>query len=475
MTVTSDTLLSAPLTPGARAEVRYPRSGSDSLGYKNTSQQFKLGKKDYNRQYFEVYGARLKEMKPLVVAAARAEFGDKVSVKSLSELREDDQGERQDDILIVGTMFKQQELKPSILKELSEDGGLELEPTNTKYTSDNDTLVLEDETMRVKLDTGEGDVLTPDHIVNGVVAGVWGKEAQGGKFSVKKVFYPRLGRMESTGPFLEDKDMFLALMSGLEVGGEGSSWVGAAQLAVDWLVGSVGAPGEQEDVAKVERLVLAGDCLSSGTRDKEEQGKAKYLTANAAAGSLAAVRQLDDLLVQLCTSISTDLMPGPNDPATSVLPQQPLHKVMFPQAGLYPTLQSVSNPYSLEIGGRNIMVTSGQTITDILRNSNLSGPLEAMEKCLVWGHLAPTTPDTLGLYPYSDQDPHIMTGMPDVFVCGNQSSYGTKQVKIGEHEVLLVALPKFSVSSSLIRLNLRNLETDKISFHPDLDEEDNQS
>ena len=45
-------------------------------------------------------------------------------MKNLSDLREDEdevsESQKQEDVLIVGTVFKQQERKPSILKELSE-------------------------------------------------------------------------------------------------------------------------------------------------------------------------------------------------------------------------------------------------------------------------------------------------------------------------------------------------------------------
>ena len=50
---------------------------------------------------------------------------------------------------------------------------------------------------------------------------------------------------------------------------------------------------------RVERLIIAGDSLSQATRDRGGQNKAKYLTVGTAAGSIAAVRQLDDLLVQV--------------------------------------------------------------------------------------------------------------------------------------------------------------------------------
>eukprot|EP00092_Neocalanus_flemingeri_P012719 GFUD01013706.1.p1 GENE.GFUD01013706.1~~GFUD01013706.1.p1 ORF type:complete len:230 (+),score=87.15 GFUD01013706.1:51-692(+) len=207
------------------------------------------------------------------------------------------------------------------------------------------------------------------------------------------------------------------------------------------------------------------------TRDKQDQAKAKYLTANTAAASIAAVRQLDDLLVQLAGNVYTDIMPGPNDPATLVLPQQPLHRVMFPQAGLFPTLQTVTNPYSMQVAGRHFMVVSGQTISDILRNSTLSGPLEAMTKCMEWGHMAPTAPDTLGCYPYTEEDPHVLSRLPDVFIAGNQPSYGAKRMNLRGHSILLVSVPKFSSSTSLVRISLKNLTCQVVSFGAEMDPE----
>jgi len=44
-------------------------------------------------------------------------------------------------------------------------------------------------------------------------------------------------------------------------------------------------------------------------------------------------------------------MPGEFDPANHAMPQQPLHRCMFPQAAAYSTFQSVTNPYEAIIGG----------------------------------------------------------------------------------------------------------------------------
>ena len=246
----------------------------------------------------QVYNARLECMRPLIEQAAKDKFGDNVSIKPLVELNSDEDEERTENILIIGTIFKQQERKPSILNELSEEAGVEFEPPHTVYTMDTDTLVLEDESMRVKLECGEDSGLQPGDIVNGVVVGVWGREEVGGKFRVEDVVFARIPVTKLEPPTCED-DVSVCVLSGLELGGEedvGGSLT-SAQLAVDWVGGRAGAPAEQSDVAGVERVIIAGDSLASSTRGKGD--KAKYLTANAAAGSIAAVRQLDDLLVQL--------------------------------------------------------------------------------------------------------------------------------------------------------------------------------
>ena len=55
------------------------------------------------------------------------------------------------------------------------------------YTSDDDTLVLEDESGRVSL---RGDVLDVHGLTTGVVCAVWGKVVEGGDFHVKKITLP---------------------------------------------------------------------------------------------------------------------------------------------------------------------------------------------------------------------------------------------------------------------------------------------
>ncbi|CAG2057084.1 unnamed protein product [Timema podura] len=71
-------------------------------------------------------------------------------------------------------------------------------------------------------------------------------------------------------------------------------------------------------------------------------------------------------------------------------------------AARYKTLHGVSNPYQCDVGGRRFLGTSGQPLDDIARYSKLEDPLEILEQTLEWGHLSPTSPDTLGKFYHYD-------------------------------------------------------------------------
>lgn len=62
-------------------------------------------------------------------------------------------------------------LKPSILKEISEDNQLVPLPPRSNYNDDSDALILEDELQRIKL---EGKIKVGE-MVTGVIGAVLGK------------------------------------------------------------------------------------------------------------------------------------------------------------------------------------------------------------------------------------------------------------------------------------------------------------
>ncbi|NXL68838.1 DPOD2 polymerase, partial [Chordeiles acutipennis] len=408
--------------------------------------------------------------------------GDEVVLRKLCELQA---GEK---CCVVGTLFKAMQLQPSILQEISEEHNLVPQPPLPKYIHPSDELILEDELQRIKLEgavevqrlvTGEGrwllggrHLLGPglgtDHSPSavGTILAVYGSEHDDGKFLVEDHCFANLPPpLPWKGP---SSDQFVLLVSGLGLGsGSGESLL-STQLLVDLVTGQLGAEGEQSCAAHISHLILAGNLLSQNTQSRDTINKARYLTKKTQAGrgrSAEAVKMLDEILLQLCTSVPVDVMPGEFDPTNYTLPQQPLHHCMLPLSSAYSTLRLVTNPYQADVDGVRFLGTSGQNVSDIFKYSSMDDYLEILEWTLLAGHISPTAPDTLGCYPFYKSDPFILTECPHVYFCGNAPRFQSKLLK-GEdgQQVLLVTVPTFSTTQTACLVNLRDLSCHPISF-----------
>ncbi|KAJ9596901.1 hypothetical protein L9F63_012082 [Diploptera punctata] len=462
-------LLTVPIN-GNQSETVYSRS---ECSYTNLSERFKH-EADFTRQFAHIYAVRLDKMRNIILKKAHKKWGADVKVRKLFELAEEESRK----CVVIGTLFKHQVLKPSILKEISEEN---LSSTNLNnsvqlyslgkniswphshqepwYVDDTDELILEDELQRIRL-IGKLDVHS---VVTGVVCAVFGHEEGDGKFIVDDYCWAGLSERISR-PLETNEERFVVFLSGLDLANSGDILL-PLQLLVDWIGGFLGGTEEQEHQAHVVRVIIAGNSIRGCADHKVPELLNSYKTCDKDTTSVETIKLLDDFIVQLTKSVDVDLMPGEFDPASHMMPQQPLHYCMFPQASLYKTFHGVTNPYECEIGGRRILGTSGQPIDDIAKFSKTSDPLNMLQNTLEWAHLAPTCPDTLSTYPYHKEDPFVISEYPDIYFAGNQPEYQTKLYEgPGGERIRLVCIPAFSKTHSCVVVNLNTLECYPMNF-----------
>lgn len=435
------------LTSPKDKSVQKADRGKNDVSYKNQSDKYmQWGTRDMTKQYCKIYAARLEKMRPVLEERAKQKWGSSVSGKRLQELNE-----LTGRCFVVGTLFKKQELKPSILKEVSEDHHLVPQPVLEKYVSASDEIILEDEIQRIQL---VGDNIDIPYLVTGVLCAALGVEGSGGKFVVEELCFCGLPESK-TNQSLCDEDRYALLVSGLDMGGCVDGLL-RVELLVDYITGQLGQQQEQQAVAKVARVVIAGNSLSNGKNEKNSADKLKMM------------KELDDILMQISSVSEVDIMPGEYDPANHIMPQQPLHRCLFPKASIYSSMHNVSNPYECELGGRVFMGSSGQNVADVMRCSEVATSLQVLERLCDWGHLAPTAPDTLRCYPYYTHDPFVIDNCPDVIFAGNQKTFEYKTYT-GTHgnSTLLLSLPSFSETGTCALVNLKTLECSSLNFGAD--------
>ncbi|OJT14112.1 DNA polymerase delta small subunit [Trametes pubescens] len=425
-------------------------------------------------------------------------------------------------------------LKPNVLEDVARDRSLPAPPPREKFYSDEDSIMLEDESGRICL---VGDRIRSACLVTGVILGALGIETHNGDFEVVDLCYPGMAPQPSAGiewpaPTIggdamdvdesastsAPSDEWVALVSGLEVGSTNPS-DGQIQMLAEYLTAEISSPEEQSQAARISRLIIAGNSLGAPTGNTDvvngdSERKSRRYGNDASSFTPHPTQNLAAHLTDVCRSMPVHLLPGPSDPAATILPQQPLPRAMFGGASHYATFSSESNPTYIHLAPndlpaqsssrasqpsassskpkangtsaasqgtirptRTIFVHSGQPVDDMFKYVP-SPPISRMtlaEATLKWRHMAPTAPDTLWCHPYFARDPFVITQTPDVYVVGNQPAFATRLVRDDEQDedesgaraekrCRIVLLPSFKDSGTLVLVNLRTLAVRRVQF-----------
>ncbi|PQM41643.1 hypothetical protein Pyn_38744 [Prunus yedoensis var. nudiflora] len=261
-------------------------------------------------------------------------------------------------------------------------------------------------------------------MVIGSIVGLHGKETDAGDFLVLDVLEAGLPPQIEL-PLKSREDKYVVFVSGLRVGSSSSNPL-QFQLLVDHITGHLGDEKEQGIAAQIVHVVIAGNSIEVPRGLLNGQNLASKDQSRLS----EPIKELDILLTQIAAGLPLDIMPGLDDPANFALPQQPLNRCLFPGSSAYNTFRSCTNPHCFDLDDIRFLGTSGQNIDDLEKYSDAKDKLEFVERTLRWRHLAPTAPNTLGCYPFTDRDPFLIESCPHVYFIGNQDKYDSRLVKV---------------------------------------------
>jgi DNA polymerase delta subunit 2 len=426
-----------------------------SLPYEAADSVYRVSGRKFEQQYAHIYFARLSLLSNAI--RLRVEERWPKSVKRLGRVLEVAIGVES---ILVGTLFKEMKAKPSVLKNTQNDD-------RPSFCSETDHLILEDESGRVKLVLQ--DTALVQACATGVIAAIRGTQVANGEFHVTDVLFAGFAPQQQlssvisrqgapSSSFFTSSSPLLLLASGVNF----SSSSVAAQVLVDIV----------SEMPNVVRVILAGNTFGSTAYASSSATASATATTSAASSSATGLnnalsnvsisstsaKAVDALLAELCASVPVDLMPGAGDPANHLLPQQPIHPCLLPVSSAYAnSLVLATNPHAFTIGGVQCVGTSGAPLRRLSKFVTGS-PLEVLERCLEWRHLAPIAPDTLACYPFYDRDPFILHNTPHVLFSGDADAFATKLVDRDGITTRIICVPALEKQGVAVLLNLETLD-----------------
>ncbi|KAK0503003.1 DNA polymerase alpha/epsilon subunit B-domain-containing protein [Armillaria luteobubalina] len=448
------------------------RSTTSVLDATDATPSFRISDADksYKYQYSNIYFTRLSELRNPIEERALKRWanvdGKPRLVRRVLEVVKSQL------CYIVGTVYMDMPLKPNVLEDIARDHSIPPPPPPPKYYSPEDSILIEDESGRIKL---VGDRVKTAGLVTGVVVGALGVETPNGEFEVVDLCYPGMAPQPAEDEDTMEQDggdEWIAVVSGLSIGSPSSPDV-SLQMLVEYLTGEEGGIEDQGSAARISRLVIAGNSLAAVVIPVkgDERGKYNYDTTTF---SPHPTQTLAGHLYDIGRVMPIHVLPGEADPSGTILPQQAFPRGMLGPVASLRSLSCETNPTYIRIGGskgvaRTLLVNSGQPLNDMFKYLACppSTRLSMLASTLSWRHMAPTAPDTLWCHPYFGVDPFIMRETPDVYIVGGQKKFGTKMVREDGRRCRLVLVPEFARTGTVVLVNVQSLEVKTVKFGVD--------
>ena len=381
------------------------------------------------------------------------------------------------------------EKKPNCLKGMENMYGIS---KIEKFIDESDSLCLEDTSGRVKIDKNKSKI-NINELVSGIPIALKGNLSDKGIFIADDYIYysPEIKSMDTpmeieTNNANDNKNMIL-FISNLRIGNpnvdEGLSSI-ARSMIIDFIQNNNLNSKFSEFSKKIKKIILVG-CSAYVDQKIEELEKGSFLQMDEYKKKLNIIIEnytlLDKYLKILSKYIHVDLVNSIEGNDGVYFPEYPNSPLLFLENQVNinaKTLNLVPNPYSFNIysnqtkSQKHFLGTSGENINTIMQYTSINEPMDAMEKTLEWGHLAPLAPDTFRIYPYNKEDPLILNKIPDVYFISGKKSLNHKVIKLksnnGNKDVVLLELPDFSYTFKGILYNIDNDNINEIDFSQEI-------
>lgn len=339
------------------------------------------------------------------------------------------------------------------------------EAPRDKYTDSSDVLRLQDKTESVLL-IGEMDVASH---VTGVMVAVLGHGIENGnKFVVEDFTYSLPAPQK---PFKVGKeDLYICLVSDLGLSLKMDDDLQCAKENFEEFIQGCAGKSGAERSRNIVRVIIAGNSISEKARDEEKEyellteGGDDEWNRKERAYTIESLKIMDQFLQNLGSSVIVDVMPGPNDATSILMPQQPIHPNLLPESVKLSSVTCVTNPYTAAFNDVIVHGSSGQNVKSMYEMTNIVEAVDILDQTLTWRHTAPSAPDSVPSYPFSSRDPFVVEELPHVYFVGNQKTFNTKLREKDGSKTRIISVPSFQLTRTCILVNLKDLKCEVVAF-----------